>query len=112
MIPFDVNVLFDSNAVAFADAAGTPGSSDAFQEKYITPLFEEKHRQGREMEAAYLAAACDYQRGGFIIGFKAAVQLLADCMLDSSYTVGMKELFDTPLHKSILRRHNGGESNA
>ena len=79
MIPLDIKGLFDCNADAFAAAAGTPESSDAFMEKYISPVFEENHQQGREMEAAYLEAICDYQRDGFVVGFKTAANLLTDC---------------------------------
>ena len=77
---FDAKTLFAQNAQEFADAAGIPESSNAFYENHISPAVEKDYRRGRDLEAGYLAAISDYQRDGFIIGFKAAVQLLTSCM--------------------------------
>jgi len=75
--------IFDSNAVAISEAMGTPESVESFRGEYITPTFEKDSHAGQAIEAAFMTACCDYQRGGFIQGFKAAVQLLSECMPDN-----------------------------
>jgi len=77
---FDAGTIFDRNAVAFDEAIGTPESSLIFREEYIAPIIEASSQDGRKMEAAYMAAVCDCQREGFIVGFRAVVQLMIDCM--------------------------------
>jgi len=76
----DVGTIFDRNEAAFSAAMGTPESAKNFQEQYITPTLEAHRQDGQEIQAAFWAAVCDYQREGFITGFKAAAQLLIGCM--------------------------------
>ena len=75
----DAETIFDRNLTAFSTAAGTPDSSKNFRREYIAPALESCYRDGAALEAAYGAVISDYQRNGFIIGFKAAVQLLMSC---------------------------------
>jgi len=77
---FDVKKVFDSNHSCFSLEAGTPTSSKVFRKKYIDPAFERNHNEGFEIESAYGKVIVDYQRDSFIVGFKAAVQLMLDCI--------------------------------
>ena len=76
----DAGTIFDRNEAAYSAAMGTPESAAAFREQYIEPTFEASSQDGQEIQAAFWAAVCDYQREGFITGFKATVQLLMCCM--------------------------------
>ena len=76
----NVNELFNINAVAISSAAGTPASSTAFRERYIDPVFVEDRSKAFELDMAYGEVISDYQRDGFAIGFRMAVQLMADCL--------------------------------
>ena len=76
----DAGMIFDRNEAAFSAAMGTPESVEHFREQYITPTLEASSQDGQEIQAAFWDAVCDYQREGFITGFKAAVQLLMNCM--------------------------------
>ena len=76
----DVGTIFDKNEATFSTAMGTPESAATFREQYIRPTFEVCRQDGQKIQAAFWAAVCDYQREGFITGFKAAVQLLTECM--------------------------------
>ena len=77
---FDVKGVFNSNLSRFGDEAGTPISSEVFHEKYITPAYKRSHAEGFAMESAYGKVITDYQSDGFIVGFRAAVQLMIDCV--------------------------------
>ena len=76
----DAGTIFDSNEAAFSAAMGTLDSAVFFRERYLDPATEADFKTGFEIEGAFLNAVCEYQREGFIIGFKAAVQLLMECM--------------------------------
>ncbi|MDR0326578.1 MAG: hypothetical protein LBI19_10870 [Oscillospiraceae bacterium] len=76
----DAGTIFDRNEAAYSAAMGTPESSGRFREQYIDPAFETDTRAGQKIEAAFWGAVCEYQREGFITGFKAAAQLLMGCM--------------------------------
>ena len=76
----DAGKIFDTNEVAISAGMGTPASAEYFREGFIDLVSKVDNRVGRELEAAFLEAICDYQREGFIIGFKSAFQLLMDCM--------------------------------
>jgi|GEM_PF-2766638 len=78
---FDAGTIFDGNVTEFDEAIGTPESLSAFREEYIAPVIKASSQDGREMEAAFWAVMCDCQRESFIVGFRAAVQLMTDCML-------------------------------
>jgi len=74
---FNAGTIFDSNLGLFSDIAGKPESADAFWKGYIDPAFNRSHKEGLDIEAAFLETTADYQRDGFIVGFNAALQLLA-----------------------------------
>ena len=76
----DAGTIFDRNEAVISAAMGTPESAELFREQYITPTLEASSQDGQEIQAAFWAAVCDYQREGFITGFKAAVQLLMGCI--------------------------------
>ena len=81
---FDAGMIFDGNEAAISAAMGTPESATSFRERFIEPALIACSQTGQkeyspkqdDLQAAFWAAVCDYQRGGFIQGFKAAVQLL------------------------------------
>jgi len=72
--------IFDCNHDVISDEMGTPESVNYFREQYITPAFEKSYETGQMIQDAFWQAVCDYQRSGFIQGFKAGVQLINDCM--------------------------------
>jgi hypothetical protein len=76
----DPGTIFDMNEAAFSLEAGTPESAERFHREHITPALEANYEAGTELESAYRKATGDCQRDGFIVGFKAAVQLLVCCM--------------------------------
>ena len=77
----DVGAIFDKSAAAFDAEIGILESSSAFSTKYIESVSDADIQ--REMDSAYMLAICDSQREGFIVGFRAAVQLMANCMPQS-----------------------------
>ena len=84
----DAGAIFDAQPETFSKAMGTPQSAEYFSTTYIDHAFEESHKSGTEMQAAFWAVVCDYQREGFITGFKAAAQLLMGCMPGGGATGG------------------------
>jgi hypothetical protein len=76
----DPGTIFDTNEEAFSLEAGTPKSAERFHREHIAPVFEADYEVGTELECAYNKAVDDWQRDGFIVGFRAAVQLLVCCM--------------------------------
>lgn len=72
----DAGMIFDNNATRFSLEAGTPKSAEAFRERYITPAYARSYEEGTAIEEAYGDAIRDYQRDGFIVGFRAVILLL------------------------------------
>ena len=75
--------IFDMNQDEFYTAVAEPKCAEEFRRSYILPAIAAHSEDGDALDAAYGRVIGAYQRGAFVVGFTAAVQLLMGCMADN-----------------------------